>query len=293
MNTVIKSDQLTVKISKPGNYGGARFDWTGFVQQVTLAAGNHTFCTLESLIDGAGTGGIGLCNEFGISTPVGYDGLAIGECFPKVGVGLLTMIDNEPYDFFKSYPVRPFPIQVEQGPDYVRYVSKALPCNGYAFRLEKELLVQGATLTIDYALHNVGEKPIVTSEYVHNFLAIDEQPIGPDYVLNFSEDIHLIEEPSAYTQDILHIEGQNLGWNKQVEDMFYCRLAEFKTQVPYYWEITNKHAGAGLRERGSNPASFTALWGVGHVLSPEVFIAINVSPGGTQRWTRSYDFFTL
>lgn len=294
MSTIIKSDQLSVEIGMPGtSYSGSRFDWTGFIQQVTLASGNHTFCIPESLIEGEGTGGVGLCNEFGIRTPVGYEQLAVGDCFPKVGVGLLTRMDEEPYNFFKSYPIQPFPIHVEQGSDYIRYVTEALPCNGYAFKLEKEITVHDATLSINYALHNVGEKPIMTNEYVHNFISIDDQPIGPDYVLHLPDEINLMEDTSDYTQDILQVEGQNLSWNKQVEGMFYCIIPEFKTQAPYYWEVTNKQAGAGLRERGSAPAIFTALWGVAHVLSPEVFVAINVNPGEKQQWSRSYDFFTL
>jgi hypothetical protein len=290
---VIKSDQLSVEIGNPGAYNGTRFDWTGFIHQVTLASGNHTFCAPESLIANQGTGGIGLCNEFGIHTPIGYEDIVVGDSFPKVGVGLLRRTDEEPYNFFRSYPVQPFPVQVEQGSDNVRFVSESIPHNGYAFKLEKELLVQGATLTINYALHNVGEKPVVTNEYVHNFLSIDEQPIGPDYVLHFPEHVNPLQDMSEYTQETLRFEGQDIGWNKQVEGMFYCTVPKFNADVPYYWELTHKHAGAGLRERGSATAAFIALWGVGHVLSPEVFVDISVNPGETQRWSRSYDFFTL
>jgi len=34
---VLKSDQLTVEIAQPGVfYNGTRFDWSGFITQVTL-----------------------------------------------------------------------------------------------------------------------------------------------------------------------------------------------------------------------------------------------------------------
>ncbi len=293
MSTIIKSDQLSVEIGMPGEYSGSRFDWTGFIQQVTLISSKHTFCAPESLTEGTGTGGIGLCNEFGIRTPIGYDQAAVGDYFPKIGVGLLTRTDEGPYDFFKSYPNQPFPIHVEQGSDYIRYVSEALPCNGYAFKLEKEITVQGATLTINYSLHNIGEKAIATNEYVHNFLSIDDQPIGPSYVLHFPEDATLIGDTSKYTQDTLHINGKHISWNKQVDEMFYCTVPAFHSEAPFYWEVTHSEAGAGIRERGSAPAAFTALWGVSHVLSPEVSVDINVNPGERQRWSRSYDFFTL
>jgi len=291
VRTVIKSEQISVEIGNPGEYNGSRFDWTGFIHQVTLISGNHTFCAPESLVIGEGTGGVGLCNEFGIHIPIGYEDAQVGDTFPKIGVGLLTRTDHDPYNFFKSYPILPFPIQVEQGSDYVRYVSESIPCNGYAYKLEKEVLVQGATLTINYALHNVGTKPIITNEYVHNFLSIDEQPIGPDYVLQFPEHVVPLQEMSEYTEQTLLFKDQEIRWNKSVDAMFYCRVPGFGEDVPYYWEITHKQTGAGLRERGSATATFIALWGIAHVLSPEVFIDIHVNPGETQRWNRSYDFF--
>ena len=67
----IVSSRLAVEISEPGTlYRGARFDWTGFVTQVTLDQ-QHTFCAPEALPGGRGTGGMGLCNEFGIRQPLG------------------------------------------------------------------------------------------------------------------------------------------------------------------------------------------------------------------------------
>lgn len=80
---------LTVDIADIGEYKGTRFDWTGFITQVTLEEGKHTFCVPESLKPDEGTGGKGLCNEFGISRAIGYDEAPIGGWFPKIGVGLL------------------------------------------------------------------------------------------------------------------------------------------------------------------------------------------------------------
>jgi hypothetical protein len=290
MSIVIKNEQLTVEIGKPGQYSGSRFDGTGFIHQVTLAAGNHTFCTPESLIAGSGSGGIGLCNEFGIRMPVGYDDVAVGDYFPKVGAGLLQRTDLEPYDFFKEYPIQPYPIQSEHGADYVRYIADPIPHNGYAFRFEKEVRIEGATLTIHYELHNVGEKPVVTNEYVHNFLSIDHHPVGPDYVLHFPEQL----VPSHdMTGSVLEFNGQHVSWSKKVDTMFQCNLPGYESDVPYYWELTHKKAGVGLRERGRSPASSVVLWYTSHVLSPEIFVDINVKPGECQRWSRSYDFFTM
>lgn len=34
---------LTVDIAEPGTYNRTRFDWTGFITQVTLEEGKHIF----------------------------------------------------------------------------------------------------------------------------------------------------------------------------------------------------------------------------------------------------------
>src|SRR5512133_1768995 len=85
----LSTDRLMVRVAKPGfTYRRTRFDWTGFVTDVMLD-GQHTFTSVESPNPMEGAGGIGLCNEFGIHEPIGYDEAPKGGYFPKLGVGLL------------------------------------------------------------------------------------------------------------------------------------------------------------------------------------------------------------
>jgi hypothetical protein len=106
---VIQSDRLKVEIAEPGGvYQGTRFDWTGFITQVTLD-GKHTFCVPESYQPGHGTGGIGLCNEFGNEKPIAYDDAQPGETFPKLGIGLLAQRHCQlsfhlPYEIVQRFP---------------------------------------------------------------------------------------------------------------------------------------------------------------------------------------------
>ena len=101
---LIASDRLQVEIAEPQTiYCSSRFDWTGFITQVTLDK-ERTFCVPEA-IDGTGTGGHGLCNEFGITRPIGFDDAAPGETFPKIGVGLLRRPDAEAYSFGRDYEI--------------------------------------------------------------------------------------------------------------------------------------------------------------------------------------------
>jgi hypothetical protein len=289
----IENDSLLVEIANPGEYKGSRFDWTGFIRQVTLKQGSHTFCMAESLIPGQGTGGIGLCNEFGNDLPIGYDETPIGGIFPKIGVGLITRPDSGRYNFMIDQPVEPFPVLIEAGADFVTFISQPVESGGYAVRLEKKITLSDEELTIDYALSNKGTKSIATTEYVHNFLSIDNHFVGPGYELRLAKSVQLKAELDPSKRKVLDIHGNTIGWCKPVEKVFYAVWDGFGSVTPFYWELVHREAGAGVRESGDKPAIRIALWGESHVLSPEVFVDVKIDPGETMRWSRTYTFFTL
>jgi hypothetical protein len=299
LNAIILSNPLLrVEIGQPGEYAGSRFDWTGFIRQVTLLEGGHTFCSVESLTPGHGTGGAGLCNEFGIHHPIGYESAAPGGLFPKLGVGLLTRPDEGPYDFYRPYDVQPYPVEVQAGTAEVSFISEPVPCSGYAARLTKRISLNGASLTMEYELRNTGEQPIETTEYVHNFVVIDGLPVGPGYTLRLAQPLTPRDNLPPATKGLLVFDGRTITWTRALagSDTFYCQFpgyADDDADSQYHWELVHQEAGAGLRESGTAPVRSLALWGEKHVLSPEVFIDVRVAPGGEQRWSRTYDFFTL
>ncbi len=255
----LKSDRLAVEIAQPGTiYAGTRFDWTGFVTQVTLD-GQHTFCMPESLVEGQGTGGIGLCNEFGNDMPVGHDDAKPGETFPKLGIGLLWRGDLPKYDFFRRYEIaNQFPIEVETGSDQATFIVEPIETLGYSARLEKTLRVRENWLEIAYKLENNGIKPIQTNEYNHNFMGIDRQLIGPDYQLSFPypvefEDIspmlrsftpkwmrflprmivdRAVNQRTEIMRAIFRVDGNNLGLTQAPTGPFYTRLKGFAQNRP-------------------------------------------------------------
>ncbi|NLG24863.1 MAG: hypothetical protein GX558_05870, partial [Clostridiales bacterium] len=68
----IRSSRLSVTLHEVGEiYTRSRFDWTGIAPQVTLD-GRHTYCIAESPVPGRGTGGDGLCSEYGRHHSLGY-----------------------------------------------------------------------------------------------------------------------------------------------------------------------------------------------------------------------------
>ncbi len=291
---VIRSNRLKVEIAAPGSiYNRTRFDWTGFITQVTLDD-RHTFCVPEDYDPAAGTGGIGLCNEFGIEKSIGFDEALPGQAFPKLGIGLITRPDHEPYNFFRPYEIaQPFPIQIESESSQVRFTVEPLECRGYAVRQTKTVQVDENCLHIHYQLENVGSRPIVTHEYCHNFVGIDRQPTGPGYRLQFPYPLSFekLPENHHHSLDVLQVQGPQIRWKSTPETPFYCRpLGYSKTSQPQ-WELIHEPGGVGMREYDDFPPVRVALWGAAHVISAEIFNDINIQPGQSQSWTRRYEFF--
>jgi len=215
----IKNERLKVNFTISGEaYNGTRFDRMGMIKEVILD-NKDTFHASESLIDGQGSDGQGFYNEFGIEEPIGYDEIGVGEQFLKIGVGALTKFSNNKYDFFHDYEVELFLYDVEAKEDSITFISESKPINGYAVKYVKTVSLDHNEMVIEYALTNTGQKNIDTTEYCHNFVAINNQPIGPEYELKFSYPLE-----SDVKVGEIEVDENKFILNKPVNEMFYCKL---------------------------------------------------------------------
>jgi hypothetical protein len=164
-----------------------------------------------------------------------------------------------------------------------------LDCRGYAARLVKTIRIRENRLKIVYVLENTGQKSIVTHEYIHNFVGIDHQPIGPDYRLRFPYPLHLDEQASVGL-DGLAIQGSEITFTQPLKGL-YLRPQGFTRSDTPQWEMLLQASGVGLHEIDDFMPMRVAVWGTFHVLSPEIFVGLSLPPGATQSWTRRFEFF--
>lgn len=288
MDFILSNRRLEVTVQRPTEgYSGSRFDYTGFIPQVHFCG--HTFCVPEQVIKGRETtGGIGLCNEFGLGMPIGYDDIAASEFFPKIGVGKLTKPYEGAYPHLFAFEKELCKFQCGQDARGVWFRAPALPVNGYAFDLQKRVSIDDNTLTIFYQLQNEGEKPVRTQEYVHNFVGIDGLTLDEDYTLIFPAPF--AKEMCMHTD--LIFEDQKISFQRPPQPAFML-MGEASFPAGLAWEVRNTRAGVGMREITDFPIDHINLWGVEHVLSPEVFILLELAPGETKTYTRTYEFFQL
>jgi len=268
-------------------YGRSRFDWTGFIPQITLDG--HTFCTPEEAAwHPNGTGGEGLCNEFkGDDATMGGD--SSDNLFLKPGVGLLQRPNDEPYNIGVDYKiVQPFPCTVDRGDCYVDFHLDEIPFKGIAYKMYKHVSVIGDMLIITTSVSNTGEKSIELDEYNHNFLSMNGLGAHPQVALSMHRDYYnSVETPGLVMNE------DSIGFTDELRNFFmiYCRSPI--AYSPLRWELRDEKAGLAVQEWGDFDVARYLVWGGPHTVTPEIFVNFKIAPGQKRVWTRLWKFFEI
>ncbi|MFD1315156.1 hypothetical protein [Namhaeicola litoreus] len=293
MTYILKNKNLEIHIDHPlENYNFSRFDWTGKIvevkfQGISLSSVERTDCQNEHDF------GKGYYNEFGIDTALGFDETDIGGWYHKIGVGLLKKVDAH-YQFHKYYEVDPAEFEMITRSNKVVMSCTSKAVHGYAYVLKKEIELLDSSFTVNYFLQNTGEKEIVTTEYMHNFMAINKDLIGTNYLLKFP-----FQLKPEFFGEMVNPEGKvELGENEikfkstPNEQFFYGNLTGGKN-VKAKWELINLESKIGISETGNFQTNKINLWGWRHVISPELFFNIAIQPGESTQWSRTFNMYKV
>ena len=293
MAHILKSNSLKVAIDLPlENYKGSRFDWSGKISSIRFK--DLPLTTIEDTSSkDVNFLGKGLYNEFGITSPVGYNETPMGGWFHKIGVGLLKK-EHKDYLFHRNHLIKPARFDIAYEDRKIKIICKSELINGYSYILKKEITVSENSFTINYSLHNTGEKKIITDEYVHNFMAINNALIGEDYTLKFPFPINssLFDE-TVNSENKVEIGLDNVTFNKTPEKQFFFSNLTGGKELQAEWMLTNLKTGVGIKEIGNFKTNKINLWGWGHVISPELFFKISVDPKKTIEWSRKFNVFKI
>ncbi|WP_281542873.1 hypothetical protein [Maribacter aestuarii] len=293
MGLILKNKNLELQIDFPHeNYSFSRFDWTGKI--VSLKFKDFQFASIEDPnAKNQNLFGKGFYNEFGIDTALGFDETTIGGWFHKIGVGLLKKEDAL-YAFSKPYKTKPAEFKTSTSANQILISCISTLVSGYAYELRKEIRLQETGFTINYSLKNTGEKTIITDEYVHNFMALNNYHIGKNYRLNFPFALKpkLFRE-TLNTESAVCISKKGVIFNCSPNEQFFFSNLSGGKNVPAAWELLHLKTKIGIREKSSFQTSKINLWGWKHVISPELFFEIRIEPNETKEWARTYEVFEI
>ncbi|MBK6962443.1 MAG: hypothetical protein IPH20_00565 [Bacteroidales bacterium] len=293
MTQILKNKDIEIQIDMPlANYNFSRFDWTGKIVSVKYKDIYISGMEKQNGEDNTRSGK-GFYNEFGIDAAIGFDETNEGDWFHKIGVGLLKKEGGD-YLFSTNYEIQPAAFNVSAEPDKIIIGCKSQRVNGYAYELIKEIKLTESGFIIKYHLKNSGEKTIITNEYAHNFIAINKELAGSDYILKFPFNIRPeLFDATVNPEAKVVIGKKEISFNGTPDEQFFFSNISGNDNVYAGWELVNTKSKIGISETGSFKTNKVNLWGWTHVISPELFFDINLKPGEEIEWSRTYNIFEL
>lgn len=293
-SATLSNDAVTVKIWLPdaerGHYRGPRFDWSGQIAQATWK-GHTFFGKLRTKDDptGGDTNASGPAGEFGMAGPQSYEEAEVGRTFLKIGVGRLRKAEDREYHFNREYEiVEPGEWEIDRADDAIEFRQSMSDRGwGYAYTKRLELLDEEPGFRIVHTLENTGERELDTTHYSHNFIRIDDTPIGDGYTVELPFEVEGQVKPGDGTG----VEGNAITFREPLSGSFFAALEGFEGADDNHARVINTKTGAGVEIDGDAAPVMYNLYAEKTAFCPEPFIGIQLEPGRSKTWTITYTFF--
>ena len=286
--TIISNGKVTATIALPdpkrAYYRGPRFDHSSIIPE--LKFNNHSYFGLYA---GKVRNPVGNSDCAGPSEeffePLGYDRVKVGQPFIKVGVGLFERAFPK-YFFGNSYwPVKFFEWKTKVGNNFVEFSQEVVE-GDYSYDYTRKIIIpkDKNTLVIKYFFKNTGKKRIITSQYAHNFIKIDNKPINSEYTVRFKNKVKPVR---PLPDNVKFSKGNTFN---MYEKTMFTPLLGFKSIKDNCVDIflPNK---TGIKISGDFIPFRYWLFSCNKTVCPESFIRIDLAPGQKLRWTRTYAFY--
>jgi hypothetical protein len=290
--------KIYVPDSQKGFYRGTRFDQTGVIGSLTLGPQDfygpwfdrvspelmdYAF-TPEGVVGGPDSAISGPVEEF---APLGFDQAKPGGTFIKIGVGLLKKPDSAPYNHYRIYDIANAGLRsVLNDKSSITFTQDVAG----AYRYQKTIrLVPGkAEMRIEHELTNRGKTRLTTTVYDHNFLKLSPGNENLAVTLPFAVDPDKKPDPA-----LVQITGSRIAYQRALKDkdVVSFLIKGYSGNVrDYDIRVDNTKTGAGMEVTGDNPLVKLNLWSIRTAMALEPYIAIDLAPGATKRWTYTYSY---
>ncbi len=295
--------------AKNGFYKGTRFDWAGIVGKLT--SGGHTYYDQwftkqdpagadfiydgQDLVAGPASAAMGIPEEFSSDGgTLGYADAKVGGTFVKIGVGVLRKPQEDTYSHYTHYEI------VDGGKRTLSTTKTSITFTqelldeksgyGYLYTKTIRLVPHASQLLLEHTLKNTGMKPIDARVYDHNFLTLDHQPPGPDFIVTVP---FTIIPKRPVDEELGYVSGNVIGYKKALEgkDNFTVALGGYSDKVSDYdILVQNKKLDAMVRIQADKPLESVSLWSMRAALAVEPYIKLSIAPGQETKWTYTYTY---
>ncbi|MCI1640100.1 MAG: hypothetical protein LKI42_02350 [Bacteroidales bacterium] len=269
-----------------GYYRGTRFDRAGIFRDIQCKGHVYVdewFDTYDPFRHDCVCGPV---EEF---TQIGYDDVPAGNCFLKIGVGMLRKPVEDHYDRFNLYEIAdPGEWRVTSSENEIVFVHR-LRYGNYGYDYVKKITLTGTdSFRISHSLSNEGSALLSGSVYDHNFFTLDDMRVGPLTGIRFpfkpKGDWRTHYDCVSLSDDGIRF-GRNL---KKGESVFMGNLHGQKEGDGYSFELSNGITGAGVDVGCPSPFKFMVFWANCRAACLEPYIPFRVCKGETSEWDITY-----
>jgi hypothetical protein len=280
--------------SERGYYRASRFDWSGVIGCAVYKGHSYWgqwFGQYDPMVNDSITGPV---EEF--RSPEGgqgYNTAKPGGLFVKIGVGVLRKVSDTPYQFGYTYPlVDSGTWIVKSNSRNVRFEQMLSSPTGVRYRYVKRLSVSrdGSQLTLHHTLTNMGENPIVTDVYDHDFFMLDGRPTGPGFSVNpgFAPVLQDSLAPYAMLKNGAIVYQQALPSHGSAATY----ITGFDPDASgYRIRVEDTVSQTGVEQTADRPMEKFYLWSIRTTVAPEAYIHLAIQPGKSESWTIRYKLF--
>jgi hypothetical protein len=286
-----------LELSTPGdseNYRSTRFDHSGMFQ--TIRFRGLSLCQRwrsGPANPDANDDVTGPCEEFGQTSPLGYDPSRPKSRFVKIGVGVLIRNEEPEYKFWGNYEfAKRGEWRVESNAESMRFEQVVMDEErdkpiGYRYR--KEVRVSGDGWTISHRLENLGADVLETDHYNHNFFLIDGKSVGSDYEVTLPYEL-VPQEIKAEFQRLVKVSGRKLTFLEPVgERSYFARLDGHQNEISQNrFELWHKPSNVRIVCSSDYKLHKVNFWGTSQTICPEPFIFLSLRPKEAAEWTLKY-----
>lgn len=276
---------IKVRILWPNGvkYDRTRWCHTGFIQDVWYRGIRFSEYERNRNGEQLTSEGGGLCCQF---MPISPEEAVPGKytLLPGVGSGIYISPNaaQDRLDMHKRLDTK-----VSYANDYAIFETQTPTVDGFAYFETREIRLCGAEIIEKVTFTNNGEKEIHTQEFCHNFLSLAGEEISPNYIL----EVPAVEAPEGFQSNaMIYKDGHFTFLRHPDKTCYFDDKGNGKSCNDYAWLMRTKAGSAFCYEKIDFTPARVSVWSDYYTLCPEMFVAIDLKPGETTSWQRTWGF---
>lgn|GEM_PF-3268128 len=276
---------IKVRILYPNGVEYSRSRWchAGFIQDVWCKGirfseyeRNHNSGQLTSE-------GSGLCCQF---APISPDEAIHGKLTLLPGVG--SGIYKTPTSSHDMLDIRELlDIKVSHTETSAIFETKTPTVDGFSYIETRKISLCGSEIIEKVTFTNTGERAIHTQELCHNILSLAGEEISPNYIL----EVPVANVPENFQSNAMIYEDGHFTFSRYPDTVCYFDDKYNANKCnDYAWIMKSKTGKAYCYGKIDFTPARVSVWCDYYTLCPEIFVAIDLAPGETTSWQRTWGF---